>query len=247
VLDYWHGVGESQDLMLEIIFKREELVVAKIYPSLMSADLLNLQKEIEILERSNIAGYHIDIMDDHFVPNLTWGKMFVQAFASVTSKPLWVHLMVDNYHRWVDLLLPILNADSIVTFHFESKNKFKEVSSLIEKNNFIPSIAIKPKTPVEEVFSFLDVIHHVLVMSVEPGFSGQPFLPEVIQKVDTLVSACQINGSDVTIAMDGGIKEDNIYMLAQKGVEDFAVGSGIFNYEDRIAAVKRLYDLANKK
>ena len=218
--------------------------MAKIYPSLMAGDILNLQREIEVLEKSDIAGYHIDIMDDHFVPNLTWGKMFVEAFSKITKKPLWVHLMVDDYRRWVDLLLPVLNANSIVSFHFESKNKFRETSSLIEKNNCIPSIAIKPKTPVEEVFPFLDVIHHVLVMSVEPGFSGQPFLPEVIKKVDTLVSACQINGSEVTIGMDGGIKEDNISMLAQKGVEDFAIGSGIFKYEDRVAIIKKLYDLS---
>lgn len=221
--------------------------MAKIYPSLMAADLLNLQREIEILEKSDIAGYHIDIMDDHFVPNLTWGKMFVSAFASITEKPLWVHLMVDNHHRWVDLLLPVLNANSIVTFHFESKNKFREVSDLIKNNNFIPSIAINPKTPVEEVFPFLDVIHHVLIMSVEPGFSGQPFLPEVADKVDMLISACQINGSAVTVAMDGGINEDNIAWLAQKGVEEFGVGSGIFKYEDRIAAVKKLYDLTQPK
>ena len=217
--------------------------MSQIYPSLMAGDILNLQREIEILEKSEAAGYHIDIMDGHFVPNLTWGQMFVEAFNRVTIKPLWVHLMVDDYHRWVDFLLPVLSDNSIVTFHFESKNNFREASVLIKENNLIPSIAINPKTPVEKVFPFLDVIHHVLIMSVEPGYSGQPFLPEIINKIDTLVSACQMNESKVTIAMDGGIKEDNIALLAQKGVEQFAVGSGIFDHTDRVAAVKKLYDL----
>jgi len=108
----------------------------------------------------------------------------------------------------------------------------------------IPSIAINPKTPVEKIFPFLDIIHHVLIMSVEPGFSGQAFLPEVVDKVDTLVSYVQMRGLKCTVAMDGGISQDNIAMLAKKGVQDFGVGSAIFSKPDKVAVLKNLYELA---
>ena len=214
--------------------------MAKIYPSLISSDILNLQNEIKLLE-PYCEGYHIDIMDNHFVPNLTWGQMFVDEIDRVTAKPLWVHLMVDNPEYWVKILS--LNANSILTFHFESTQKIKTISDRIKKKNMIPSIAINPKTPVEKIFPFLDIIHHVVVMSVEPGFSGQSFIKEVVDKVDTIVSYVQMRGLKCDVAMDGGIDEGNISMLAQKGVQDFAVGSGIFSKPDKIKALKKLYEL----
>ncbi|MFC1842376.1 ribulose-phosphate 3-epimerase [Candidatus Dependentiae bacterium] len=217
--------------------------MVKIYPSLIAADILNLQREIKLLE-PYCQGYHVDIMDNHFVPNLTWGQMFVDAIDRITAKPLWVQLMVDDPQNWVDFLA--LNANSIVTFHFESTSSVKNISDRIKKKNWVPSIAINPKTPVEKIFPFLDIIPHVVIMSVEPGFSGQDFLPKVIDKVDTLVSYCQMRGLKITVGMDGGIKEDNISMLAKKGVEDFVIGSGIFNHENRISAIKKLYELANE-
>jgi len=215
--------------------------MAAIYPSLICADILNLQKEIKLLE-PYCEGYHIDIMDNHFVPNLTWGSMFVNEIDKITAKPLWVHLMVDDPENWIEILS--LNANSILSFHFESTQKIKTISDRIKKKNWIPSIAINPKTPVEKIFPFLDIIHHVLIMSVEPGFSGQSFIKEVVDKVDTLVSYVQMSGLKCTVAMDGGISQDNIAMLAKKGVHDFGVGSGIFSQPDKVEALKKLYKLA---
>jgi len=214
--------------------------MARIFPSIMAADLLNMQKEIEILE-PHCDGYHIDIMDDHFVPNITWGIDFVDAVNKLTAKPLWVQLMVENTDRWVEMI--DLNANSILTFHIESAKEIRVLVDRIQKKNIVPSIAINPKTPVERIFPLLDVIRHVLVMSVEPGFSGQPFLPEVLDKVDTLVSYCSNIGEKITIAMDGGISEKNIGMLSEKGVEDFSVGSAIFKNPNRVEAVKKLYSM----
>ena len=214
-----------------------------IYPSLISADLLNLQKEIKNLE-PYCAGFHIDIMDNHFVPNLTWGQMFVDAIGKITDKPLWVHLMVDNPSIFVDSL--VLNANSILTFHIESVSDVKKISARIENKNIIPSIAISPKTPVEKIFPFLNLVHHVLIMTVEPGFSGQDFLQSSVSKIDTLFAYCQFNGLKVKIGVDGGVGRENIGELAKKGVDSFAIGSGIFGYENRVEAIKKLYDLAGE-
>lgn len=213
----------------------------RIFPSLIAADILNLQNEIMALE-SYCDGYHIDVMDNHFVPNLTWGQMFVDKINTVVAKPSWVHLMVDNPENWVEYLS--LQPKSILTFHFEATSEVKNVCEHIEKRKWIPSIAINPKTPVEKVFPFLDVVHHVLVMSVEPGFSGQHFINEVVEKVDLLVSHVQKHRLQCVIAMDGGIDKTNIAMLAKKGIQDFGVGSGIFAQPDKIEALQKLYQLA---
>ena len=212
----------------------------RIFPSIMAADQLNMQKEIELLD-PYCDGYHIDIMDDHFVPNLTWGIDFVDAVNKATAKPLWVQLMVEHTTKWVEKIS--LNANSILTFHIESAKEIRSLVDLIKKKNIVPSIAINPKTPVERIFPFLDIIHHVVVMSVEPGFSGQPFLPEVVEKVDALKSYCENLGIKITIAMDGGISKKNIGMLAKKGVEDFAIASAIFKKPDPVEAIKKLYEI----
>jgi len=216
--------------------------MVEIFPSLISSDLLNLQKEIEILD-SHCHGYHIDVMDDHFVPNLTWGTQFVEAIDKATAKPLWVHLMVDDPRRWVKILS--LNANSIISFHIESSKETRTILDLIKKKNIVPSIAINPKTPIETIFPFLDILPHVLVMSVEPGFSGQSFLPEVVQKVDLLRGYCQSRGFKCKIGMDGGIGKENISMLCKKGVEHFGIGSAIFEEKDRVGAINNLYKVSS--
>jgi ribulose-phosphate 3-epimerase len=206
----------------------------------MAADQLNMQKEIKTLE-PYCDGFHIDIMDDHFVPNLTWGIDFIDAVNRATAKPLWVQLMVEHTARWVEKIS--LNANSILTFHIESSKEIRTLVNIIKKKNIIPSIAVNPKTPVERIFPFLDVIHHVVIMSVSPGFSGQPFLPEVEKKVEELLGYCSGAGIKITVGMDGGISEKNIARLAKLGVEDFAIGSAIFKKSDRVGVIKALYEL----
>ena len=156
-----------------------------IYPSLISADLMNLEKEIKLLE-PYCTGFHIDVMDNHFVPNLTWGKMFIDAIGKITKKPLWVHLMIDNPSIFIDTL--VLSPESILTFHIESASDVKKLSRRIKEKNIIPSIAVSPKTPVEKIFPFLDLVDHILIMTVEPGFSGQCFLQSSKSKIEKLFS-----------------------------------------------------------
>lgn len=211
--------------------------MAAIYPSLIAADLLNIQQEIKALD-PYCHGYHLDVMDGHFVPNFTFGASFVNAIARATYKKIWVQLLVENPEDWLDkLFLPV---DSIVTFHIESKGEIVKTIDRIKKKNWAPSIAINPKTDVEEVFPYLNLISQALIMSVVPGFSGQEFLTDSTSKADRLVGYRQTSGLQFSIAMDGGINKNNIVMLKEHGVDDFAIGSGIFKGDDPVAALKEL-------
>jgi len=214
--------------------------MAAIYPSLMVADQLNLQNEINRLDRY-CEGYHIDIMDGHFVPNVTFGPLVVNAIARSTYKKIWVQLLVETPSDWLDqLFLPV---DSIVTFHIESEGEKIKTIDRIKKKNWWPSIAINPKTNVDEVFTYLDMVDQVLIMSVAPGFSGQEFLPDMISKVDQLVGYRQTSGLRFRISMDGGIDKNNIVTLKDHGVDDFVIGSGIFKSEDPVERLKELNSL----
>ena len=209
----------------------------RIYPSLISANLLRLEDEIKQLE-SHCDGFHLDIMDNHFVPNLTFGPGTVNAIAKATSKQLWVHLMVDDPESWCNTLK--LPAQSIFSFHFETTKNIGGIIKRITENNWQPSIAIKPKTDVSELFPILHMIDQVLIMSVEPGFSGQRFLPSAVDAVKKLVAHRNEKQLPFVIGMDGGINAENIGMLAKEGVQDFAVASSIFDQADPIAALQAL-------
>lgn len=218
--------------------------MAHIFPSLIAGDLLNLQKEIETLD-SYVDGYHLDIMDNHFVPNLTWGPMFINAISQATYRTLWVHLMVDNPMNWTDLLF--LPPGSIYTFHLEAKKEIPKLIKQIKEKKWLASIAINPKTSVEEIFPLLNAIDQVLVMSVEPGFSGQNFLSKVVEKVERLAAYRHTSGSTFDIGIDGGIDNNNISMLAEKGVNDFAIANGVFKATNSITKLQELKNLTQKK
>jgi len=211
--------------------------MAILYPSLISADVLNLASVLKRLD-SCVSGYHIDIMDFNFVPNLTWGPPIVNAIAQATTKQLWVHLMVNNPKGMIKAL--DLRPDSIVSFHIESYSENKTIINDIQEKRYLPSIAISPKTPVEEILPFLSTIYQVLVMSVEPGFSGQLFLPETISKVDTLVQYKKNHNLNFRIGMDGGINKKNINNLITHGVDDIAIAHAIFGSPDYVQALHNL-------
>lgn len=210
----------------------------RLFPSLISADLLNLQRELEVLDPI-VDGYHIDIMDGHFVPNLTWGNMFVEAIAAYTKKQLWIHLMVDNPLWWIQHL-PAPQG-SLVSIHIESTTVLSDCINKIKEKKWEVSIAVNPKTAISKTFEFLHVIDQVLIMSVAPGFSGQPFIPSVCKKIQPLQDQLKnglIGHSMCRIGMDGGVTKENGLFLAKQGVSDFAVASGIFSYPDRPCAVR---------
>src|SRR5579872_882835 len=176
-----------------------------IFPSLMAADQLNLEKEINLL-RDHCAGFHLDVMDNHFVPNITWGVATVNAIAAISK--VWVHLMVDNSMSLYEKL--VLAPDSLVSFHIESGIDFFDSVKIIKEKKHKLSIAISPKTAISHIVPFLNILDQVLLMSVEPGFFGQRFLITAIERLDELVAYRRDHGGSWRIGIDGGIDSDNI-------------------------------------
>ncbi len=210
--------------------------MVKLFPSLISGNLLCIQESINELE-PYCDGFHLDVMDNHFVPNLTFGADMVNAIARTTRKQIWVHLMVDNPIEWCDTLQ--LAPGSIVSFHIEATKDARQVAECITEKKWVPSIAINPKTAAQEILPLLHTINHVLVMSVHPGFSGQPFLPEALAKVGALKK----EKSDVIIGMDGGINRENIQEVVAAGAQDLAIAAAIFKSKDPVQAIRELREL----
>ena len=212
---------------------------AQIFPSLISADLMNLETIIKQLE-PHCDGFHIDIMDNHFVPNLTWGPLLTNQIARISNKPLQVHLMVEKPEDMITQLK--LTPKSSISFHLEATQTVTHTINLIKQAGYVPSVAINPSTPLEQLFKFLEAgLPHVLLMSVEPGFSGQKFIPASKERLKELVSYKANNNSTFIICMDGGINKGNIGNLYREGAEQFAVASALFNEKDTTQALKELY------
>ena len=216
--------------------------MVRIYPSLMAADPLCLKNEIQLLA-PYCAGFHLDVMDNHFVPNITWGADTVNAIAQL-GKSVWVHLMVEKPDVFYDTLL--LPDDSLISFHIESDVDVFGFIKIIREKKHKVSIAISPKTPISRIVSFLGIIDQVLLMSVEPGFSGQPFLKSSLDRLDELVAYRQEHDSAFRIGIDGGIDETNIKTVVEKGVDDCAVGGGIFQQQDHVVALQQLQELVEQ-
>ncbi len=213
-----------------------------VYPAIMGIDQDGLQK-LKMLQ-GLCDRVHIDVMDTIFVPNGTQGVSHIYETAEKYVFLPWVHLMVQfPLSFYQQLVLPI---GSIVSFHIESVVDIFEMIKIIKEKNHRASIAISPKTPLEELMPYVNLIDQALVMSVEPGFSGQPFLSEVIQKIERLVHYRQEGKYMFRIAVDGGIDSANIVSLASKGVDDFAVSSGIFGKKDPVVALRELRDLVGE-
>ncbi len=213
--------------------------MAELFPSLISADLLNLQQQVDLLD-PYVEGYHLDIMDFHFVPNLTWGPPFINALRQATDKPLFIHLMVEYPENYFDRMN--LHEGDIVAIHYESPSAltvhtlFKE----IRKQGWIPSIALNPTTSLESIYPLKDVLKNVLIMSVNPGFSGQPFLPHSAEKLKTLAAWRRSHNLSFIIGMDGGINKNNCKELIKNGADQLAIASAIFNHATPVEALLKI-------
>lgn len=215
----------------------------EIYPSLISADILDLKNVIKTFD-PECDGYHVDVMDDHFVPNLTWGPMFVNAIREQTKLPLHIHLMVENPEAWLNRLT--LNRGDTFIFHCEVHNDLEQQLELIthiHMKELKAGIAINPKTNVDRIKDLVPVVDNVLVMSVEPGFSGQHFITEITEKIQPLLAMKKQSPRLFKIGMDGGINTHNIQSLAQQNIDYVAAAAAIFNHQDPVDALKRLYSL----
>lgn len=210
----------------------------KIAPSILSADLSRLGEEIAKVEKAGADLIHIDVMDGHFVPNITMGPIIVKAAKKCAKIPLDVHLMIENPDRYIPSFAKA-GAD-IITIHVEASKNLAEDIELIRQNNAIPGVVVNPKTPIEAVFPYLDKIAMVLVMSVNPGFEGQSFMPEVLEKVRKLKAECAMRDARCDIEIDGGINLENARSAIDAGVNVLVAGSAIFYTKDYAKTIKGL-------
>lgn len=213
----------------------------KIFPSIIEANILNLEQEIKKLE-PYCDGFHLDVMDGHFVENLTFGPDLINQTRKISSKQLFIHLMVDNPEQWVNLIK--LNKDDIFAFHVEASKEPEKLIAEIHKKKWLASLAISPKTDIEKIYSFISSLDQILIMSVEPGKSGQKFIPETLKKIERLSNYKAKNSLKFVIAVDGGVNKNNIVDLINLGAQDFAIASAVFKAPNPINELENLYSLA---
>ncbi len=213
----------------------------KIHPSILSADFANLEAELETISSADAA--HIDVMDNHFVPNLTLGLPIVSKLFEVSKLPLDIHLMIENPDRWAPAYAE-LGCDS-VTFHLEAAQDPIGLARRIRDIGSKAAIAIKPDTPFSDVEQLLTEIDMLLVMTVEPGFGGQNLIPETVSKVKAARAAAKASGLSIAIQVDGGVTESNVSLLADAGADVFVAGSAVFSAQNRNLEITKLRELAN--
>ena len=211
----------------------------KISPSILSSYYGNLSSELKRMEACGADMLHIDVMDGHFVPNITLGAPIVKCIRKSSTLPFDVHLMISDPYKYIP---DFVNAGSdIITFHAEADSDIEKTIDLILASGKKAGLSVKPKTPVEAVYPYLDKLSMVLVMTVEPGFGGQSFMEDMMPKVSAVRSEIDRRGLDVDIQVDGGINKDTISIAAKAGANVFVSGNAIFssdNAEKTIADFK---------
>lgn len=212
--------------------------MVKIAPSMLSADFSNLTAEIKKVETAGADFLHIDIMDGHFVPNLTFGPPVIECLRKVTNLPFDVHLMVTNPQ---DLVLPFVKAGAnILTVHVETAPHLHRTLQSIKDNGLKAGVALNPATPLSSVEEVLDMIDMVLIMSVNPGFGGQKYIAGSAAKIARLANVITERGLKVAIEVDGGINPDTAPQVIAAGANILVAGSAVYGAADAAEVIKKL-------
>jgi ribulose-phosphate 3-epimerase len=212
----------------------------KIAPSILSADFSRLGEEVRAVEKAGADLIHVDVMDGHFVPNITIGPLVVTGLRKLTSLRLDVHLMIEEPGRYLEAFARA--GSDWITIHAEVCRNLKQMVKKIRQLNVRPGVVLNPATPLKRISSVLDEIDLILLMSVNPGFGGQAFIPEVLKKVEQLRRIIDRNGYPGEIEVDGGIKLENIGEVSRAGGDIFVLGTGIFktpNYRETILKLRK--------
>lgn len=209
----------------------------KISPSVLTADFLTLSDSIKELENAGVDMLHLDVMDGIFVPNISFGVPVIQSIKAHTDLPLDVHLMIDRPHRYVEQFAAV--AD-ILGFHYEAGSDNAELLKKIRELGCRSCITIKPATPAEAVFDLLDLCDMVLVMSVEPGFGGQKFMPSALDKLTALRAEADRRGLTLDLEVDGGINDETAAQAVKAGANVLVAGNFLFSAENMGEKVQAL-------
>jgi len=215
----------------------------QIAPSILSADFSRLGEEVGAVEKAGADVIHVDVMDGHFVPNITIGPLVVKGLKKLTSLPLDVHLMIERPERYVEAFAEA--GSDWITIHAEVCSRLKAMVKRIRQLRVRPGIVLKPATSLKVLYPVLDDLDLVLIMSVNPGFGGQSFIPSTLKKIGGLRKIVDRDGYRLEIEVDGGIKIENIGEVAKAGGDIFVVGTGIFktrDYEETVRILRQEID-----
>ncbi len=214
----------------------------KIAPSILSADFARLGEQVALVDKAGADVIHVDVMDGHFVPNITIGPLIVSAIRPVTDLPLDVHLMIENPDRYIEAFAGA-GADYI-TVHVEACPHLHRSLQAIRELGVKAGVALNPHTPVSAVAEVLDVLDLILIMSVNPGFGGQKFIPRALHKLKATRELLTATGmGHIEVEVDGGVKSGNIREIAEAGAEILVAGSAIFKAPDPAEAIREMKSL----
>ncbi len=211
--------------------------MVKISPSILISDFLTLKDSIKELEAAGVDMLHLDVMDGIFVPNISFGVPVIKSIKAHTNLPLDVHLMIDRPHRYIE---EFAKYADLLGFHYEAGSDNVETLKKIRELGCKSCITIKPTTAAEEIFPLLPLCDMVLVMSVEPGFGGQKFMPMALDKIAAIKAECERQGLNIDIEVDGGINAQTAPLAIEAGANVLVAGNYLFSAEDMGAKVKEI-------
>ncbi|KAB2335371.1 ribulose-phosphate 3-epimerase [Bacillus mesophilum] len=212
--------------------------MVKIAPSILSADFARLGEEIKDVEAGGADYIHVDVMDGHYVPNITIGPLVVEAIRPITDLPLDVHLMIEKPDQYIEAFARA--GANYITVHVEACTHLHRTIQLIKSYGVKAGVVLNPATPAEMIKPILEDVDMVLLMTVNPGFGGQKFIPSVLPKIKAIRNWADELGIDLEIEVDGGVNEETAKLCVEAGANVLVAGSAVFNEKDRAKAIEAL-------